>query len=34
MANLITLTAKDGSQVQFYDEIKASGGVKDVYFSR
>jgi len=33
MANLITLTAKDGSQVQFYDEIKASGGVKDVYFS-
>ena len=33
MANLITLKANDGSQVQFYDEIKASGGVKDVYFS-
>lgn len=33
MANLITLTAGDGRQVQFYDEIKASGGVKDVYFS-
>ncbi len=33
MANLITLTASDGSQIQFEDEIKASGGVKDVYFS-
>ena len=33
MANIITLTATDGSTVEFYDEIKASGGVKDVYFS-
>ena len=34
MANKITLTANDGSLVEFYDEIKAQGGVKDVYFSR
>ena len=33
MANKITLTANDGSIVEFYDEIKAQGGVKDVYFS-
>ena len=33
MANIVTLTATDGSSVEFYDEIKASGGVKDVYFS-
>ena len=33
MANKITLTANDGSVVEFYDEIKAQGGVKDVYFS-
>ena len=33
MANKITLTANDGSLVEFYDEIKAQGGVKDVYFS-
>ena len=33
MANKITLTAQDGSTVEFYDEIKAQGGVKDVYFS-
>ena len=31
MANKITLTANDGSIVEFYDEIKAQGGVKDVY---
>jgi hypothetical protein len=30
---IITLTAADGSEVQFYDELKASGGMKDVYFS-
>ncbi len=33
MTNTITLTAADGSQVQFIDEIKATGGMKDVYFS-
>lgn len=33
MANVIKLKAKDGSSVEFYDEIKAQGGVKDVYFS-
>lgn len=33
MANKVTLTAKDGTTVEFYDEIKAQGGVKDVYFS-
>ena len=33
MAQKVTLTASDGSTVEFYDEIKAQGGVKDVYFS-
>lgn len=33
MANKITLTASDGTTVEFLDEIKAQGGVKDVYFS-
>ena len=33
MANKVTLKAHDGSIVEFYDEIKAQGGVKDVYFS-
>lgn len=33
MPNKVTLTAKDGSTVEFWDEIKAQGGVKDVYFS-
>ena len=33
MANKVTLKAQDGSIVEFYDEIKAQGGVKDVYFS-
>ena len=33
MAKKVTLTASDGSTVEFYDEIKAQGGVKDVYFS-
>lgn len=33
MANVITLKANDGSVVEFIDEIKAQGGVKDVYFS-
>lgn len=33
MANRITLTAKDGTQVEFLDEIIGQGAVKDVYFS-
>jgi serine/threonine protein kinase len=33
MTRTITLTASDGSLVQFIDEMKASGGMKDVYFS-
>lgn len=33
MANKVSITALDGSIVEFYDEIKAQGGVKDVYFS-
>ncbi len=33
MANKISLIATDGTTVEFYDEIKAQGGVKDVYFS-
>ena len=33
MANTIKITATDGSPVEFIDEIKASGGMKDVYFS-
>ena len=33
MTNKITLKAQDGSTIEFYDEIKAQGGVKDVYFS-
>lgn len=33
MANKITLNASDGTIVEFFDEIKAQGGVKDVYFS-
>lgn len=30
---LIFLTASDGSTIQFEEEVKASGGMKDVYFS-
>ena len=33
MAQKVTLKAADGSTVEFIDEIKAQGGVKDVYFS-
>ena len=33
MANRIKLQAQDGSTVEFFDEIRASGGMKDVYFS-
>ena len=33
MPQLIRLTASDGTTVEFHDEIKAQGGVKDVYFN-
>lgn len=33
MSKLVTLTASDGSQVTFVDEIRAQGGMKDVMFS-
>ena len=33
MAQKVTLKASDGSTIEFIDEIKAQGGVKDVYFS-
>jgi serine/threonine protein kinase len=33
MAKTVTVTAADGSIVEFVDEVKASGGMKDVYFS-
>lgn len=33
MADLIKLTASDGTEVQFEDEIIGSGAMKDVYFS-
>ena len=33
MANKVTLTATDGSIVEFLMKSKAQGGVKDVYFS-
>lgn len=33
MANTIKITATDGSQVEFVDEMIGAGGMKDVYFS-
>ena len=33
MTNTVRLTGADGSVVEFVDEIKASGGMKDIYFS-
>src|SRR5689334_2300270 len=33
MANIVKLRAKDGSAVEFLDEIIGQGGMKDVYFS-
>jgi len=33
MNEIINLLASDGTTVRFYNEIKASGGMKDVYFS-
>ncbi|SET46959.1 helix-hairpin-helix domain-containing protein [Thorsellia anophelis] len=32
-AQIITLTASDGSTIRFYDEVRAQGAVKDVMFS-
>lgn len=33
MSNIISINTLDGRAIQFVDEIKASGGMKDVYFS-
>ncbi|PTQ90752.1 helix-hairpin-helix domain-containing protein [Agitococcus lubricus] len=33
MSRVIQLTAFDGAKIEFIDEIKASGAMKDVYFS-
>lgn len=33
MAKTIKITATDGSQVEFVDDVKGSGGMKDCYFS-
>ncbi|MCS3208723.1 hypothetical protein NXX20_10590 [Bacteroides stercoris] len=33
MANIIKVTATDGTPLEFYDEVKSSGGMKDCYFS-
>lgn len=33
MAKIIKITATDGSQVEFVDELIGAGGMKDVYFS-
>ncbi len=33
MADIITLKASDGSTIQFVNDIKAAGAMKDVYFS-
>ncbi len=33
MAQIIKIKADDGTEVEFYDEVKAQGGVKDIYFS-
>ena len=33
MAKTVKITATDGSQVEFVDEMIGAGGMKDVYFS-
>lgn len=33
MADIISVIAADGSTIQFVNELKAAGGMKDVYFS-
>ena len=33
MANIVRVTATDGTPLEFYDEVKSSGGMKDCYFS-
>jgi len=32
--SIVRLTAHDGTPVEFVDEVKASGGLKDCYFHR
>ena len=31
--NIIRLTAHDGTAVEFIDDVKGAGGLKDCYFS-
>ena len=31
--NIIRMTATDGTPIEFVDEVKGQGGMKDVYFS-
>lgn len=33
MANIIRITATDGTPIEYVDEVKAQGGMKDIYFS-
>ena len=33
MANIVRTSATDGSPIEFIDEVKGQGGMKDVYFS-
>lgn len=33
MAKVVTLTATNGETIQFVEEVKAQGGMKDVMFS-
>lgn len=33
MANIIRITATDGTPIEFIDEMKTQGGMKDIYFS-
>ncbi len=31
--NIVRITATDGTPIEFIDEIKGQGGMKDIYFS-
>ena len=33
MAKIIRITATDGTPIEFVDEMKTQGGMKDIYFS-
>jgi hypothetical protein len=33
MSKIVRITATDGTLIEFVDEIKAQGGMKDIYFS-